>query len=467
MELTADKSSDSTWAERLALNLISYSVILIPIAIIVFITKWEFCPQKLRDNRLIRLFVFGFEESQSKSHNYDYLDGKQLLIDNSQDKEKPIAQKQTINYAILCCCFLGLQVSYLIWGILQEKIMTTEYESNQIRTNYNRSYIETQPSNSTNIKLIKFHDSQFLVFLNRITAFIVSILALVYTRTNYTRSRSDPNQPAKHSAPLYEFIYCSFSNIMSSWCQYEALKYVNFPTQVLSKSCKVIPVMLMSTFLMRKTYKRSEYLRASLLSIGMFIFLLNQSSHATIHNQSVDKTQPSSEVPHDHVLDDPSWTHRISRSSMASGIFILALYLMFDSFTSNWQSSLFSRYSVNEWQMMAATNFYSILLTLTSLYQLGHLGPAISLLARSKSLFIDCSLMSLSSSIGQLFVFFTIKRFGPVTFAIIMTLRQLFAFILSCRIFSHDLTVGALFGVVVIFSVIFWEISLKMKKNKS
>lgn len=36
----------------------------------------------------------------------------------------------------------------------------------------------------------------------------------------------------QHKAPLYKYVFCSLSNIMSSWCQYEALKYVSFPTQV-------------------------------------------------------------------------------------------------------------------------------------------------------------------------------------------------------------------------------------------
>ena len=36
----------------------------------------------------------------------------------------------------------------------------------------------------------------------------------------------------KHGCPLYKFSFCSFSNIMSSWFQYEALKFVSFPTQV-------------------------------------------------------------------------------------------------------------------------------------------------------------------------------------------------------------------------------------------
>ena len=37
---------------------------------------------------------------------------------------------------------------------------------------------------------------------------------------------------SNHGCPLYKFSYASFSNIMSSWFQYEALKFVTFPTQV-------------------------------------------------------------------------------------------------------------------------------------------------------------------------------------------------------------------------------------------
>lgn len=66
----------------------------------------------------------------------------------------------------------------------------------------------------------RFKDSQFLVFVNRILAFSLS--------GSYILLRRQP----RHSMPLYKYAYCSFSNIMSSWCQYEALKFVSFPTQV-------------------------------------------------------------------------------------------------------------------------------------------------------------------------------------------------------------------------------------------
>jgi hypothetical protein len=51
-----------------------------------------------------------------------------------------------------------------------------------------------------------------LVFLNRLGGFIIS--ALLYYLTS----------PPPTKAVFYEFSFPSVSNMLSSWCQYEALK---------------------------------------------------------------------------------------------------------------------------------------------------------------------------------------------------------------------------------------------------
>lgn len=110
--------------------------------------------------------------------------------------------------------FLGLQISYLLWGLVQEHLMTHEY------------------------KLGKFRSSAFLVFANRFLALLISLGIVLFQKVMY------PNKQVLKEIPFYYYAPSSFSNTISSWAQYEALKYVSFPTQVLSKSCKIIPVML-------------------------------------------------------------------------------------------------------------------------------------------------------------------------------------------------------------------------------
>lgn len=217
---------------------------------------------------------------------------------------------------IVSYCFLGLMISYLTWGLLQEKIMTQEYHS--IDANGHE-------------QIAHFTDSQFLVFANRFLAFVVALVYLQLKRGTIGR----------HRAPLYKYSYASFSNIMSAWFQYEALKFVNFPTQVLAKSCKIIPVMLMGKIVSRTKYEFYEYITAAMISLGMMFFLLGSASN----------------------------NHAYTGSSIASmtGILLLTLYMTFDSFTSNWQSDLFKTYGMTSIQMMCGVNLFSILFTAVSL----------------------------------------------------------------------------------------------------
>jgi len=86
---------------------------------------------------------------------------------------------------ILAGCALGLQTAYLTWGVLQEALMTTEYDGEV------------------------FTSSQFLVFSNRMVAMFVAIIILnVVVQPPFL-------------APVYKFCFASFSNVMSSFCQYE------------------------------------------------------------------------------------------------------------------------------------------------------------------------------------------------------------------------------------------------------
>jgi adenosine 3'-phospho 5'-phosphosulfate transporter B2 len=46
------------------------------------------------------------------------------------------------------------------------------------------------------------------------------------------------------AAPLSAYSAIAFSNMLATGCQYEALRYVSFPTQTLAKTAKMIPVMV-------------------------------------------------------------------------------------------------------------------------------------------------------------------------------------------------------------------------------
>jgi len=147
--------------------------------------------------KFIRLFVEG------KSLSFPDKVGP-ATADTGRSRDTGSTHEQSLakQGLLLTFCASGLLTSYLIWGLLQERIMA-----------YN--YSETESTSE------RFTNSQFLVFMNRIFAFCVAMLVIVMQR-----------RLTAHQPPLYKYSYGSFSNIISSWCQYEALKFVSFPVQV-------------------------------------------------------------------------------------------------------------------------------------------------------------------------------------------------------------------------------------------
>ncbi|XP_050993839.1 adenosine 3'-phospho 5'-phosphosulfate transporter 1 [Labeo rohita] len=387
------------WLFRLFLNVLGYATIIIPgYFLISYFKRINY----LETGRglcfpVIKTCVFGNESKTG------------LLDDASSAARNESESSSSARQAVkLIFCAAGLQVSYLTWGVLQERVMT-------------RSYGATEAEGSGE----RFKDSQFLVFMNRILALTVSGLWCLLFK-----------QP-RHGAPMYKYSFASLSNILSSWCQYEALKYISFPTQVLAKASKVIPVMLMGKIVSRKSYEYWEYFTAVLISVGVSMFLL--SSSTAKHPSTV---------------------------TTFSGVIILGGYIVFDSFTSNWQDNLF-KYKMSSVQMMFGVNLFSCLFTVGSLLEQGAFFESLAFMTRHSEFAFHAVLLSVCSACGQLFIFYTISQFGAAVFTIIMTLRQAIAILLSCFLYGHAVTLVGGLGVAVVFLALFLRIYARSRVKKS
>ncbi|XP_035667912.1 adenosine 3'-phospho 5'-phosphosulfate transporter 1-like isoform X2 [Branchiostoma floridae] len=389
------------WVFRFLLNILGYASIVIPAAILIRYIK--------RSNFLERSAGKGCTYNVVKACVYGTADE---LPTTQLDSEAPAPSPSRFpRWAILIFCVVGLQGSYLTWGVLQERIMRHEYGGT-----------EDEPAE-------KFQNSQFLVFVNRILALTIAGIYLSLFR-----------QP-RHGCPMYKYSYASLSNIMSSWCQYEALKFVSFPTQVLAKASKVIPVMLMGKLVSRKTYEYYEYVIAALISVGLSMFLIA------------------------HGPDDEKKSTTVTTFS---GIILLAGYMMFDSFTANWQAELY-KYKMSSFQMMFGVNCFSCLFTSAALLQQGGFIEAFSFMFRHQLFAFHVFLNSICSATGQMFIFFTINQFGAMVFVIIMTTRQALAILLSCIIYAHPVSIMGGFGIGIVFLAMFLRVyaSHRMKQKKA
>lgn len=310
-------------------------------------------------------------------------------------------------------CFCGLQASYLTWGFMQELIMTTQFNA------------------TTRVPDGKFPSAQFCVFSNRFLAVLVAMIAVKLKHGSVY---------ANNTAPLLSFTPCALSNTMSSWSQYKSLKYVSFPVQTVFKSSKVIPVMLMGKFLKGQGYPCAQYIEAALITIGVAIFSLASKS---------SNSEASTEI---------------------TGLLCLCTYILFDSFTSQWQDKIYQKYgrpNVDPYQMMLGVNTSAILITTAGLIVSGDIPIVVEFLKENPTVFQYNIITAITSASGQLCIYYTIKEFGPIVFTIIMTTRQMISITLSAMVFGHEITSKALFGASVVFGVLFYQIRRKYMTRKS
>uniref|UniRef100_UPI00358EF66F solute carrier family 35 member B1-like n=1 Tax=Myxine glutinosa TaxID=7769 RepID=UPI00358EF66F len=144
--------------------------------------------------------------------------------------------------AKLLVCFLGVFVCYIYYGILQESIMRGKYgEGEQMET---------------------FHFATSLVFLQcAINAAFAKLVMTLITKPG----------PDHTTWSLYGA--CSLSYLGAMVSSNSALQFVNYPTQVLGKSCKPIPVMALGVLLTKRRYPLTKYVCVLLIVAGVAMFM--------------------------------------------------------------------------------------------------------------------------------------------------------------------------------------------------
>lgn len=399
--------------------------------------------------RFLNLFAFGTaprpdqpilpQHNLITNKNNDYsVDIKTIQIETTEESDET-ATSRIANFLL---CFAGLQMSFLIWGLMQERIIKFGYSESI-------SEFESQDEISAHKKQFSnFKNSQFLVLSNRFAGLLVSLLILFvcnrktfkFNGIKFSPSSLQKIVSCKNWAPLFICSYASLSNVLSSWFQYESLKYVSFTTQLLAKSSKSVFIMLTGKVISNKHYKLHEYICVFIIGCGIFLF------------SDINKTR----------LDE---TNKIIKTTFP-GLVCLLGYLISDSFTSTWQDNLIKNYSMSSISLMFITNLYSCLYTFISLWSQDQLKESIKFMFQHSDITGHIVLLSIASAIGQIFIFITIQKFGALVFSLMMTTRQILSIFLSSIVFQHSMSVQSLFGISLIFFALFLQQYLKFHSKK-
>jgi len=310
--------------------------------------------------------------------NQDDPKQQQNIVTPKGKSEIPLS-KRLENELLFLFCVSGIYVFYLLYGIFQEKINVLKYGSDQ--------------------KVFGF--TAFLLcaqcFFNFLSAGLVSVVS---------HSKKDPT-------PFKNYGFISILLVASTFLSNHSIRYISYPTQVLTKSCKPIPVLIMGILLFKRKYSLAKYFIVVIISFGVCLFMFpGASSKNNIHNEGSD-----------HFF----------------GNAILLISLLMDGVMGPFQDNLVSKYKPTSTQMMLSTNIWNFFLFFIITILHGELLPAIEFIKQYPDIIPYILAFCITSAIGQQFIFLTTNKFGSLNCSTITTTRKFFSILVSIFWFGHSL----------------------------
>jgi UDP-galactose transporter B1 len=297
----------------------------------------------------------------------------------------------------------GIGLSYWYYGILQERITRTKHG----------------PDGEM------FTCTMSLVLLQCIFNTIFAKIMLIFI---FDQGR-DRTRKSYYSI-------CSLTYLTAMVSSNMALRHVNYPTQVIGKSCKPIPIMILGVLIGGKRHTLKKYLFILLIVVGVALFMYKKDvSFGNIFQSNLLQYNSSTSLA----------------SMLGAGELLLLLSLSMDGLTGAIQERMKAEHATKSGHMMYKMNLWSTFYLLVAVLYTGELFKFYDFINRHQGLIGDIALFSSLSAIGQLFIFLTVAEFGPLPCSVVTTTRKFFTVLTSVFLFGNKLTQTQWLGTSLVF----------------
>ncbi|GAA5828970.1 hypothetical protein JCM11251_004083 [Rhodosporidiobolus azoricus] len=375
----------------------------------------------------------------------------------------------------LAVCVGGIYGSFLIWALCQERLSTTPYLSTGAfpTSDKFRSILFTNTVQSFFSIISAF--AFLLVTKGRPGITLRELLGLPPASAAKPELRKGKqgelngqlngalkNGSSRQLLRLYAFIALIASS--AAPFGFLALSHISFPTLLLGKSCKLVPVMLMNILLYRRKFPLHKYALVALVTAGIWAFM------------AFKPVKPGKASGRE--------------TSSLLGLILLGINLILDGIVNATQDHVFQTFTLDGPQMMFFMNIFATLFTFFALLvpyslvpsyllpaaaasgsstQVNELASALSFISTHPSVKLDILLFGLTGAVGQLFIFATLSLYGSLTLVTITVTRKMFTMLLSVFVFDHKLTKGQWGGVGMVFGAVAMEavVARREKKQKA
>lgn len=270
-------------------------------------------------------------------------------------------------------CSSGVLILYLLYGYVQEKLFRIE----GFRTHG--------------------------WFLTLIQFVCVTILSAV----DHNFISKQPRR--KEQSPFHEYCVLAWLTVGTMGLSTVSLGYLNFPTQVIFKSCKLIPVMLGGIIILGKKYKMSEYCSVLLMSVGLVLFSL------------ADQT--------------------VSPEFNPKGIILICMALAVDAVYGNYQERFMKNHpNVSNAEIVLYSYSFGTVMVFTWLTATGQMRPALVFSLKHPEVYNLGVVYAAIGYLGNQLILALIKSSGALVSTIVTTMRKMITIVLSFMFFTKPFT---------------------------
>lgn len=294
---------------------------------------------------------------------------------------------------------VGIFVCYFYFGIIQEKITRGKYGD------------ELQQDGSRGER---FTFTLALVGVQCICNWIFAKAILI------------AKPQGADTTPKMYYASSSLTYLLAMISSNMALLWVAYPMQVVAKSAKPIPVMLLGVLLGRKSYTLQKYMFVLLIVIGVILFMFKdgKTSTAPLENEGL-------------------------------GQLLLILSLTMDGLTGAVQERMRQHSSPSAQHMMLAMNGWSTIFVAVPLLVSGEAFSFINFAIKYPQMLSHLATLALAGALGQLFIFMMVSSFGALACSVVTTTRKFFTVLFSVLFFGNSLSGRQWIGAVLVFTGLF------------
>lgn len=239
----------------------------------------------------------------------------------------------------------------------------------------------------------------------------------------------------KRQKPIKVYALIAFLFVATMGCSNTALAYLNFPTQVIFKCCKLIPVMLAGVLIQNKRYGYLDFLAAALMTIGLIFFILAD------------------------VSVTPNFDY--------TGVALISLALAADAAIGNVQERTMKKLNAPNLEMILYSYAFGSIYIFIGLQIFGGILEPLKVSFSNPEIFTTSLIFSLSGYVGLQFVLEMIRFFGAFTTVAVTTGRKALTIIISFLLFEKPFVMQYLWSGLIVIAGIFLNVYSRNRSKLS